>query len=97
MQWRNLSAAFAAMAVFGFTFGMTYPLLSLLLDRVGAQCAVVLISHDLPTVAWACDRFELAAFASIYRAVLGSDVTVVMLHGGVEVTDCPGPRLRDVV
>jgi len=52
---------------------------------------------ERPEVAWGCDRFDLAAIASILRAVEASDVTVVMLHGGVEVTDCPGPRLREIV
>lgn len=31
-------------------------MLELLLDRVGPDCAVVLITHDLDTVAWAVDR-----------------------------------------
>jgi ABC-type glutathione transport system ATPase component len=31
-------------------------ILELLLERLGRQCAIVLISHDLPVVAWACER-----------------------------------------
>ena len=34
-NWRNLIAACAAISVFGFTFGMTYPLLSLILEARG--------------------------------------------------------------
>jgi ABC-type glutathione transport system ATPase component len=31
-------------------------LVTLVKDRVGPRCAIVLVSHDLPMVAWACDR-----------------------------------------
>jgi ABC-type glutathione transport system ATPase component len=31
-------------------------ILELLLHRLGPRCAIVLISHDLPVVAWACER-----------------------------------------
>ena len=31
-------------------------LLELLIERAGPQCAIVLISHDLPLVSWACHR-----------------------------------------
>ena len=34
---RNLIAAFAAMSIFGFAFGMTYPLLSLILEDRGVD------------------------------------------------------------
>jgi len=36
-NWRNLIAACAAISVFGFTFGMTYPLLSLILESRGVS------------------------------------------------------------
>ena len=36
-DWRNLFAAFAAISVFGFAFGMTYPLLSLILESRGVS------------------------------------------------------------
>lgn len=31
-------------------------LVELLLEKLGPDCAVVLISHDLPLITWACDR-----------------------------------------
>lgn len=40
----------------GLDAGLKADLVALMLDRVGADCAVVLISHDLPMVSWACDR-----------------------------------------
>lgn len=41
LEWRNLGAAFAAITVFGFTFGMTYPLLSLMLEADGVSADVI--------------------------------------------------------
>ena len=40
----------------GLDAALKATLLDLLFDRVGPSCAVVLISHDLPMVAWACER-----------------------------------------
>ena len=50
-----------------------------------------------PEIAWACDRHALGALAAITEAEAAADHTVVLLHGGTEVTDCPDPRLREVV
>ena len=62
-QWRNLIAACAAIAVFGFAFGMSYPLLSLLLEKRGvspemiginaamAPIGILLFSPVMPLVA----------------------------------------------
>ena len=36
-NWRNLIAACAAITVFGLAFGMTYPLLSLILESRGVS------------------------------------------------------------
>ncbi len=57
---------------------------------------------DSPTaerigVAWACDRFALAALGAIYTAAINSDITVVMLHSGWELTDCPNARQREII
>jgi MFS family permease len=41
MHWRNLLAACTAISVFGFALGMTYPLLSLLLEEVGVSTAMI--------------------------------------------------------
>jgi len=40
----------------GLDAALKASLLTLLLERLGERCAVLLISHDLPTVAWASDR-----------------------------------------
>ena len=48
-------------------------------------------------IAWGCDRFAIVAIAAIATASEQADVTVVMLHGGTEVSKCPGPRLRNVI
>ena len=40
-DWRNLVAACAAVTVFGLTFGMTYPLLSLLLEERGVSPSMI--------------------------------------------------------
>jgi peptide/nickel transport system ATP-binding protein len=40
----------------GLDAALKFSLLTLLIERLGRDCAVVLISHDLPTVAWASER-----------------------------------------
>ncbi len=40
----------------GLDAALKASLLTLLLERLGPECSVVLISHDLPTVAWATER-----------------------------------------
>lgn len=40
-NWRNLAAACAAIAVFGFPLGLTYPLLSLILEARGVASDVI--------------------------------------------------------
>ena len=40
-DWRNLVAACAAVTVFGLTFGMSYPLLSLLLEERGVSPSMI--------------------------------------------------------
>jgi ABC-type glutathione transport system ATPase component len=40
----------------GLDAALKASLVELLLERLGPRCAFVLISHDLPVVAWACDR-----------------------------------------
>lgn len=52
---------------------------------------------ERPEVAWGCDRFAIPAIGAIARAAEGSDHTVVMLHAGTEVTDCPDDELRRVI
>jgi poly-gamma-glutamate capsule biosynthesis protein CapA/YwtB (metallophosphatase superfamily) len=50
-----------------------------------------------PEIAWGCDRFAIAALGAIAKADAGSDHTVVMLHAGTEVTNCPDDELRRVI
>lgn len=52
---------------------------------------------ERPEIAWACDRFAVLAVGTIAVAEAASDITVVMLHGGTEMTDCPDDRLRQVI
>ncbi|MCO4743419.1 MAG: ABC transporter ATP-binding protein [Proteobacteria bacterium] len=40
----------------GLDASLKAEIVELLLDRLGPDCAVVLVSHDLPLVAWACSR-----------------------------------------
>lgn len=48
-------------------------------------------------VAWACDRFASRARESIVAAEAASDITVVMLHSGWELTDCPNAQQRRMI
>lgn len=40
----------------GLDAALKATIVRLLVDRAGPDCAIVLISHDLPTVTWACSR-----------------------------------------
>lgn len=46
-NWRNLFAACAAITVFGFAFGMTYPLLSLILETRGVSTEMIGINSAM--------------------------------------------------
>jgi len=48
-------------------------------------------------VAWACDRFWLHSLYAIATAEARADLTVVMLHSGWELTDCPTARQREII
>lgn len=52
---------------------------------------------ERPEIAWACDRFAVPAIATIATAAANADHTIVMLHAGTEVTDCPDDELRRVI
>jgi MFS family permease len=49
-NWRNLIAACAAISVFGFTFGMTYPLLSLILESRGVPEGMIGINAAMTPI-----------------------------------------------
>ncbi len=46
-NWRNLAAACASITVFGLTFGMTYPLLSLILESRGVSTEMIGINSAM--------------------------------------------------
>lgn len=48
-------------------------LLELLIERAGPECAIVLISHDLPLVSWACPRRVVMYRGAIIDQFSGSD------------------------
>ncbi len=50
-----------------------------------------------PEIAWGCDRFAPLARGSVVRAARDADVTIVMLHAGTEMADCPDEALRAAV
>ena len=79
---RNLIAAFSAMSIFGFAFGMTYPLLSLILEDRGvdpsliglnasmAPIGVLLSSGIIPIAARRYGSKNVAIVAAALTAVL---------------------------
>jgi len=81
-NWRNLIAACAAISVFGFALGVTYPLLSLLLEARGvsesmigvnaamAPIGILLSSPVIPVVAQRFGAKKTAISAAILTAVL---------------------------
>lgn len=49
-NWLNLFAAFAAISVFGFAFGMSYPLLSLILEARGVSPELIGINSAMSPI-----------------------------------------------
>lgn len=82
VNWRNLVAACSAITVFGFAFGMTYPLLSLILesrgesaDMIGVNSAmmplgILLFSSVIPAAAKRFGARRVAMIAALVTAVL---------------------------
>lgn len=82
MLQRNLIAACTAITVFGFAFGMTYPLLSLLLESRGVSAnmiglnsammplGILLFSSMIPRVVRRFGASRVAIIAAIVSAVL---------------------------
>jgi MFS family permease len=81
-NWRNLAAAFAAISVFGFAFGMSYPLLSLILEQRGvapeliginaamSPIGILLASPVIPVLARRYGSRNVAMVAAALTAVL---------------------------
>ncbi|MEM7141013.1 MAG: CapA family protein [Actinomycetota bacterium] len=55
------------------------------------------LAAERPEIAWGCDRFAIPAIGAIARSAEVADHTVLMLHAGTEVTDCPDDELRRVI
>jgi MFS family permease len=82
MKWRNLVAACTAITVFGFALGMTYPLLSLLLEADGVSTnmigvnsammpiGILLFSPVLPLLSRRFGSRHVAISAAIVTALL---------------------------
>jgi MFS family permease len=82
VNWRNLLAACAAISVFGFAVGMTYPLLSLLLEADGVSTnmiginsammpvGILLFSPMLPVLSKRVGSRVVAIAAAIITALL---------------------------
>ncbi len=82
MKWRNLIAACTAITVFGFALGITYPLLSLLLEAdgvstnmIGVNAAmmpigILLFSPVLPVLVKRFGSRNVAISAAIFTALL---------------------------
>ena len=49
-----------------------------------------------PEVAWTCDPFVDATYEAVEQAAAASDVTVVMVHWGIERDHCPQPYQREL-
>lgn len=58
----------------GLDAALKASLIELLLDRVGPRCAVVLITHDLPVVAWACERMLVMQAGRVVDAFRTSEM-----------------------
>ena len=81
-NWQNLAAACAAISVFGFAIGMSYPLLSLILEARGVSpeliginsamspIGILLSASIIPIAARKCGSRNLAVAAAVLTAVL---------------------------
>ena len=82
MNWRNLFAACTAISIFGFSLGITYPLLSLLLELQGVSSAmmginaamaplgILLFSPLIPLLSKRFGSSRVAVAAAITTALL---------------------------
>jgi len=81
-DWRNLSAAIAAIAVFGFALGLMFPLLSLLLEQRGysddviglnaamSPIGILIFSVIIPTLSRRYGHKRVALVAAFVTALL---------------------------
>ncbi len=83
MKWRNLIAACTAITVFGFALGMTYPLLSLLLEADGISTNMIGINSAMMPIGILLFSPVLPLlsrrFGSRYVAISAAIVTALLL------------------
>jgi poly-gamma-glutamate synthesis protein (capsule biosynthesis protein) len=53
-------------------------------------------NNTRPEVAWTCDAFVPDTLPAVAEAVAGADLTVVMVHWGIEGDHCPQPYQREL-
>jgi poly-gamma-glutamate synthesis protein (capsule biosynthesis protein) len=49
-----------------------------------------------PEVAWTCDPFVVEGMSAVQEAAANSDLTIVMVHWGIELDHCPQSYQRDL-
>ncbi len=64
----------------GLDAALKAELAELLLDRVGPECAVVLISHDLPLVLWCCTRVLVLRAGRVVDTFATADLGRIAHH-----------------
>jgi poly-gamma-glutamate synthesis protein (capsule biosynthesis protein) len=52
--------------------------------------------NTYPEVAWTCDPFVVDGMTAVQEAAQHADLTIVMVHWGIELDNCPLPYQRDL-
>ena len=55
------------------------------------------LTAERPEIAYGCTRFAVSTYHTIVDLLAGSDVSVVLVHAGDELADCPSSRTREVI
>lgn len=64
----------------GLDASLKAEIVQLLLSRVGPQCAVVLVSHDLPLVKWACARIAVVDGGKVVETCAADEISASERH-----------------
>ncbi len=86
---KGIAAAIGAVAVFSFTGGVTFPLLSFIMNRNGASPTLIGLSGAMMPLGIICGAFIVPALARRYGAFflcLGSYIAVAVLILGLALT-----------
>jgi ABC-type glutathione transport system ATPase component len=84
----------------GLDAGLKADLVALILEQIGETCALVLISHDLPMVTWACERVVVMEAGEVVDRFRSLDLphhvphprTAALLHAaGLRRDQAPAP------